>query len=129
MRRRHLLWEKFDGGARRLRRVGPPGGGKVGGDGTPRARTAAPGNRYSTPTRAQEYGELMSEQPGSRAYGGANRHHKPKPFAPIDFEPFAGGGADPARVSEAAHLAAQALVRRGRDSDDPQGHPPPGEAG
>ncbi|HET6241310.1 MAG TPA: hypothetical protein VFD99_04910, partial [Arthrobacter sp.] len=28
-------------------------------------------------------------------------------------------GADPARISEAAHLAAQALVRRGRDSDDP----------
>ncbi|XAS67656.1 hypothetical protein V3C33_19945 [Micrococcaceae bacterium Sec5.7] len=60
----------------------------------------------------------MSEQTGSNAYGGANRHHKPKPFAPIDFEPFA-GGADPARVSEAAHLAAQALVRHGRDSDDP----------
>lgn len=60
----------------------------------------------------------MSEQPGSSPYGGANRHHKPKPFAPVDFEPFA-GGADPARVSEAAHLAAQALVRHGRDSDDP----------
>jgi len=60
----------------------------------------------------------MSEQAGSKPYGGANRHHKPKPFAPIDFEPFA-GGADPARVSEAAHLAAQALVRHGRDSDDP----------
>ncbi|HET7138868.1 MAG TPA: hypothetical protein VFI36_01790, partial [Arthrobacter sp.] len=60
----------------------------------------------------------MSEQPGPSHYGGANRHHKPKPFAPIDFEPFA-GGPDPARVSEAAHLAAQALVRHGRDSDDP----------
>ena len=59
----------------------------------------------------------MSEQAGSSATG--PRHHKPKPFAPIDFEPFA-GGADPARVSEAAHLAAQALVRRGRDSDDPK---------
>ena len=59
----------------------------------------------------------MSEQAGSSAPG--PRHHKPKPFAPIDFEPFA-GGADPARVSEAAHLAAQALVRRGRDSDDPK---------
>ncbi|BAS06945.1 hypothetical protein AHiyo4_03670 [Arthrobacter sp. Hiyo4] len=33
----------------------------------------------------------MSEQAGPSHYGGANRHHKPKPFAPIDFEPFAGG--------------------------------------
>lgn len=47
------------------------------------------------------------------------RQHKPKPFAPLDFEIFA-GGADPARVSEAAHLAAQALVHRGRESDDPE---------
>jgi hypothetical protein len=47
------------------------------------------------------------------------RPHKPKPFAPLDFEDFA-GGADPARVSEAAHLAAQALVHRGRGSDDPE---------
>jgi len=60
----------------------------------------------------------MSEKAGTSGPGGAERHHKPKPFAPIDFEPFA-GGADPARVSEAAHLAAQALVRHGRDSDDP----------
>ncbi|WP_336854346.1 hypothetical protein [Sinomonas albida] len=62
----------------------------------------------------------MSEHiggPGSST--GPIRPHKPKPFAPIDFEPFA-GGADPARVSEAAHLAAQALVRRGRESDDPE---------
>ncbi|WP_285727010.1 hypothetical protein [Psychromicrobium xiongbiense] len=49
----------------------------------------------------------------------APRPHKPVPLAPIDFEPFA-GGADPARVSEAAHLAAQALVRHGRESDDPE---------
>lgn len=47
------------------------------------------------------------------------RHHKPKPFAPMDFDPFE-GGADPARISEAAHLSAQALVRSGRESDDPQ---------
>ena len=60
----------------------------------------------------------MSQNAGTSGPGGAERHHKPKPFAPIDFEPFA-GGADPARVSEAAHLAAQALVRHGRDSDDP----------
>ncbi|MGT2462762.1 hypothetical protein [Sinomonas atrocyanea] len=60
----------------------------------------------------------MSENPASSGSGPV-RHHKPKPFAPIDFEPFA-GGADPARVSEAAHLAAQALVRRGRESDDPE---------
>ncbi|HSU71762.1 MAG TPA: hypothetical protein VLI70_09930 [Micrococcaceae bacterium] len=56
----------------------------------------------------------MSEVPGT----GAPRPHKPKPFAPMDFQPFI-GGADPARVSEAAHLAAQALVHRGRESDDP----------
>ncbi|WP_426301554.1 hypothetical protein [Arthrobacter sp. R-11] len=61
----------------------------------------------------------MSDPAASNGSNGAPRHHKPKPFAPIDFEPFA-GGADPARVSEAAHLAAQALVRRGRDSDDPK---------
>ena len=47
------------------------------------------------------------------------RHHKPKPFTPQDFSNFA-GGADPARVSEAAHLAAQALVNHGRRSDDPE---------
>lgn len=46
------------------------------------------------------------------------RHHKPKPFAPADFEIFA-GGADPSRVSEAAHLAAHALVHHGRQADDP----------
>ena len=47
------------------------------------------------------------------------RHHKPKPFTPQDFANFA-GGADPARVSEAAHLAAQALVHHGRRTDDPE---------
>lgn len=47
------------------------------------------------------------------------RHHRPKPFAPLDFEVFA-GGADPSRVSEAAHLAAQALVHHGRQADDPE---------
>ncbi|GAB3519088.1 hypothetical protein [Arthrobacter monumenti] len=57
----------------------------------------------------------MSEDVSSNA----PRPHKPKPFAPADFEPFA-GGADPARVSEAAHLAAQALVHHGRASDDPE---------
>ncbi|GAB3553141.1 hypothetical protein GCM10027404_25020 [Arthrobacter tumbae] len=46
------------------------------------------------------------------------RHHKPKPFAPVDFEVFP-GGADPSRVSEAAHLAAHALVHHGRETDDP----------
>ncbi len=46
------------------------------------------------------------------------RHHKPKPFAPVDFEIFA-GGADPSRVSEAAHLSAHALVHHGREADDP----------
>ncbi|GAA4662214.1 hypothetical protein [Arthrobacter cryoconiti] len=46
------------------------------------------------------------------------RPHKPLPFAPADFEPFT-GGTDPARVSEAAHLAARALVSGGRESNDP----------
>lgn len=47
------------------------------------------------------------------------RHHKPKPFAPMDFDPFE-GGADPARISEAAHLTAQALVQAGKLNSDPQ---------
>ncbi len=47
------------------------------------------------------------------------RPHKPLPFSPADFEPFA-GGTDPARVSEAAHLAARALVHSGRASNDPE---------
>ncbi|MCV9995203.1 MULTISPECIES: hypothetical protein [Paeniglutamicibacter] len=47
------------------------------------------------------------------------RHHKPKPFAPMDFDPFE-GGADPARVSEAAHLSAHALVQAGKLNDDPE---------
>ncbi|WP_104086950.1 hypothetical protein [Arthrobacter sp. GMC3] len=47
------------------------------------------------------------------------RPHKPLPFAPADFEPFA-GGIDPARVSEAAHLAARALVTGGRENTDPE---------
>jgi hypothetical protein len=46
------------------------------------------------------------------------RHHRPKPFAPADFEVFA-GGADPSRISEAAHLAAHALVHHGREAEDP----------
>ena len=37
----------------------------------------------------------------------------------MDFDPFE-GGADPARISEAAHLTAQALVRAGTDNADPQ---------
>ncbi|CAL8896615.1 hypothetical protein KVA01_21390 [Kocuria varians] len=38
-------------------------------------------------------------------------------FSPEKFEAHE-GGTDPARVSEAAHLAAQALVSRGRESED-----------
>lgn len=57
-----------------------------------------------------------AETPGSGA--GGRRHHRPKPFAPADFEPFA-GGADPARISEAGHLAAEALVNHGRANSDP----------
>ncbi|AIY02127.1 hypothetical protein ART_2528 [Arthrobacter sp. PAMC 25486] len=54
-----------------------------------------------------------------RPVNNAPRPHKPVPFAPADFEPFA-GGIDPARVSEAAHLAARALVHGGRESNDPE---------
>lgn len=46
-------------------------------------------------------------------------HHSPVKFSPEKFEAHE-GGTDPARVSEAAHLAAQALVSRGRSSQDPQ---------
>lgn len=47
------------------------------------------------------------------------RHRRPVAFEPRAFEPFE-GGADPARVSEAAHLSARALVHAGRGSDDPE---------
>ncbi|WP_207345628.1 hypothetical protein [Arthrobacter sp. E3] len=57
----------------------------------------------------------MNDQPASSA----PRPHKPVPFSPADFESFA-GGTDPARVSEAAHLAARALVHSGRASNDPE---------
>lgn len=57
----------------------------------------------------------MNQVPAPRS----PRPHKPLPFAPADFEPFA-GGTDPARVSEAAHLAARALVSGGRESTDPE---------
>ena len=46
-------------------------------------------------------------------------HHSPVKFSPEKFEAHE-GGTDPARVSEAAHLAAQALVSRGRRSRDPE---------
>ena len=36
----------------------------------------------------------------------------------MDFDPFE-GGADPARVAEAAHLSAQALVQAGKLNEDP----------
>ncbi|MFI7484019.1 hypothetical protein ACH9EU_16560 [Kocuria sp. M1R5S2] len=49
----------------------------------------------------------------------APRHHKPVKFSPEQFEDHE-GGPDPARVSEAAHLSAHALVVRGRASDDPE---------
>lgn len=57
----------------------------------------------------------MNQVPAPRA----PRPHKPVPFSPADFEPYA-GGIDPARVSEAAHLAARALVHGGRESSDPE---------
>lgn len=49
----------------------------------------------------------------------APRPHKPLPFPPGNFEAFV-GGTDPARLSEAAHLAAHALVNSGRESNDPE---------
>ncbi|MBG6084855.1 hypothetical protein [Zhihengliuella flava] len=61
----------------------------------------------------------MNAHPARQHQVAPFRHHKPKPFEPLDFEPFP-GGPDPARVSEAAHLAAHALVHHGRDSEDPQ---------
>ncbi|GAA0191608.1 MULTISPECIES: hypothetical protein [Glutamicibacter] len=47
------------------------------------------------------------------------RHHKPKPFTPREFEAYV-GGADPARVSEAAHLSARAFVHGGLANQDPK---------
>lgn len=49
----------------------------------------------------------------------APRHHKPVRFSPEHFDAYE-GGPDPARVSEAAHLTAHALVARGRASEDPE---------
>lgn len=49
------------------------------------------------------------------------QHHSPVKFSPEQFEAYE-GGTDPARVSEAAHLAAHALVSRGREADDPDVH-------
>ncbi|GAA3710299.1 hypothetical protein GCM10022377_24870 [Zhihengliuella alba] len=73
------------------------------------------------PLRATVHGSIltgMSAHPARQNQAAPFRHHKPKPFEPADFEPFE-GGTDPARISEAAHLAAQALVHHGRGSDDP----------
>lgn len=49
------------------------------------------------------------------------QHHSPVKFSPEQFEAYE-GGTDPARVSEAAHLAAHALVSRGRRAHDPEVH-------
>lgn len=49
------------------------------------------------------------------------RHRRPVAFEPSAFEPFE-GGADPALITEAAHLSAQALVHHGRQSEDPEVH-------
>lgn len=61
----------------------------------------------------------MSDAQTSGTGSGGRRHHRPKPFAPADFEPFA-SGVDPARVSEAGQLAAEALVNHGRANSDPE---------
>ncbi len=63
---------------------------------------------------------MRGARSGSKtAHDSGYRHHKPRPFAPIDFEPYE-GGADPARVSEAAHLSARAFVQRGLANEDPE---------
>ncbi|WP_141366332.1 hypothetical protein [Glutamicibacter uratoxydans] len=63
---------------------------------------------------------MRGARSGSKtAHESGFRHHKPRPFAPLDFEPYE-GGADPARVSEAAHLSAQAFVQRGIENQDPE---------
>lgn len=49
------------------------------------------------------------------------QHHSPVKFPPEKFDEHE-GGTDPARVSEAAHLAALALVSRGREAEDPDVH-------
>ncbi|MHC6175098.1 hypothetical protein [Glutamicibacter endophyticus] len=62
---------------------------------------------------------MKGARAGSKvAHDSGFRHHKPKPFMPIDFDPYE-GGADPARISEAAHLSAQAFVHRGLENEDP----------
>lgn len=48
-------------------------------------------------------------------------HHSPVKFSPEKFQAYE-GAPDPSRLSEAAHLAAHALVSRGRSSQDPQIH-------
>jgi len=57
-------------------------------------------------------GSKVAQDPGFR-------HHKPKPFTPREFESYI-GGADPARVSEAAHLSARAFVHGGLANEDPE---------
>ncbi|WP_431710825.1 hypothetical protein [Glutamicibacter uratoxydans] len=47
------------------------------------------------------------------------RHHKPKPLTSAEFDTYV-GGADPARLSEAAHLSAAAFVQRGLSNRDPE---------
>lgn len=87
----------------------------------PRPRTvragAAPG-AWALPGNRSIVGGMNGDA-ASGAGSSARRHHKPKPLAPADFEPFI-GGVDPARLSEAGHLAAQALVSHGRANSDPK---------
>lgn len=49
------------------------------------------------------------------------RPRRPVPFEPRAFEPIE-GGTDPARMSEAAHLSAAAVVRGGRESESAEVH-------
>lgn len=63
---------------------------------------------------------MKGSRAGSKvAHDSGFRHHKPKPLTSGEFEVYV-GGADPARISEAAHLSAQAFVHRGLANQDPE---------
>lgn len=63
---------------------------------------------------------MKGSRAGSKtAHDSGFRHHKPKPMMPVEFDAYH-GGSDPARISEAAHLSAQAFVHRGLANEDPE---------
>lgn len=63
---------------------------------------------------------MKGSRAGSKvAHDPGFRHHKPKPITSREFDTYI-GGTDPARVSEAAHLSAQAFVHGGLANQNPQ---------